>query len=174
MIYGISNYNEFSTSDLKDIVDLIHENGCLISSAYLDEYDHQYLSHIGFDIFASNHEIPYMNSGNICNLAGDLAFTDFSTNGTVSNAELTLTAGQTITVPETYDSIYLGGGTMQLVFTGDIGLSMGSHINNVALSSDGSSVNVFTTYFFNERPSFTITAVSTTKISLITFNASKF
>lgn len=170
----MSNYADFTDEQLLEIVNAVHTNGGLIGSAYLSEANRVRLIGLGFDYVSTKYNINDIESGNLCNLAADLAFTDFSTTGTVADNVLTLAAGETVALATELDSSYLAGANLEIVFDGTITVDFGEFIDGVELTSDGSTVIPLSTYFIGTAPTFTITAVSSTDISSLTFKASKF
>ena len=173
-LYGMSNYTDFTDEQLLEIVNAVHTNGGLIGSAYLSETNRVRLIGLGFDYVSTKYNINDIESGNLCNLAADLAFTDFSTTGTVADNVLTLAAGETVSLATELDSSYLSGANLEIVFDGTITVDFGDFIDGVELTSNGSTVIPLSTYFIGTAPTFTITAVSSTDISSLTFKASKF
>ena len=172
--YGMSNYDSFTDAELLEIVNGVHANGGLIGSAYLSEANRIRLLNLGFDYFAAKYNINDIESGNLCNLTADLAFDDFTTTGTVTDNVLTLGIGDTVTPSSALSSTYLSGATLGIVFNGTISIGFGEFVDSVEITSDGTKEIPFSTYFLNSAPTFTITAVTQTDISMLTFKASKF
>lgn len=173
-MYCMANPDTFSDSDLSDIVNTLHESGFLIGYAgsYLSEVESQRLLSFGFDFCASKYQINEFESGNLCNLSADIDYSDFDTNGTVSDGLLTLTNGQYIQPSESLQSVFLGGGSLHIRFNGSLTFNMGGYINHT-LISDGSQSVWLSTYYMNRVPTFTITATAQTQIINIDFKASK-
>ncbi len=173
-MYCMANPSTFSDSDLSDIVKTLHESGYLIGYAgsYLSEVESQRLLSLGFDFCASKYQINEFESGNLCNLSADIDYSDFDTNGTVSDGLLTLANGQYIQPSESLQSVFLGGGSLHIRFNGSLIFNMGSYINHT-LTSDGSQSVWLSTYYMNRVPSFYITATANTEIIGISFKASK-
>ena len=173
-IYGMSNYNNFTDAQLKDIINGVHENNGLIFSAYVTELDKLRLFSLGFDFVSTKYCINRIESGNLCNLTADLSFDDFSTTGTVTDNVLTLEADDTIAPSNILNAEYLSGACLDIVFNGKIKITMGEFIDEVVIESDGSTIIPLSTYFLNAVPTFEISAIEETTVSLLTFKASKF
>lgn len=174
-MYNMLNPASFTDAEIKEIVDLLHEHGYWIGLAgcYETEATNQRLMALGFDFSASGWHINEFESGNLCNLSADIDYSDFTTNGTVTNNLLTLTAGQTIEPNATLPTVFLGGGSLHIRFKGKIKINMGSYINNQEIESDGSQSLWFSTFFMRQIPTFSIEAVTSTEVLNIDYKASK-
>lgn len=170
----MDNTTKFTLSELAEIVKAVHAEGYLIGYVqyFVNEQYNQKYKEIGFDFCASTWSVNRMDSGNICNLSGDLSFGDFTTNGTVSGGVLSLATNQTVIPANAPESVFLGKGELCIGFTGKIYVSMGQYINNTFESADNPQVCI-STFFLNEVPTFTITAGASTTINSITYKASK-
>ena len=172
-MYCMANPTSFTDSQLTEIVSLLHENGYWIGFAgsYLAETETQRLMALGFDFCASKYQVNDFANGNLCNLSADIDYSDFSTNGTVANNLLTLATGNTIAPKTTLDSVFLGKGSLHIMFNGSVNVRLGKYINST-FTSDGSRSLWFSTYFLNESPTFLVTAAEATQIINIDYKAS--
>lgn len=167
-------YSSFTKSDWEGLSDAVHAEGYLIGFAeYVPVATSILLESCGFDVVASLHSINEFDCGNICNLDGGADFNDFETTGTVSSANLVLTTGDTVAPQNQLDDVFLGGGILRIRFDGDITLSFGQMITNVALSSDGANEITLSTFFEEESPNFEIVATSNTTIYELSYKASR-
>lgn len=159
-------------SYFKNIADEVHKLGCLIgwAASYDSELISQILLLAGFDASAAKNQVNDFDYGNLCNYNADLEFSDFTTNGTVENGILTLSPNQTLKPKVTWEKMFLGKEVLRLRFKGTISLNMYG-VNR--LVSDGNVTNFFSSYICDGIPSFTITAVTETKISTCNYKASK-
>lgn len=170
----IGNSKAFTDAEIAEIAEAVHAEGYLIGVAgcYTGEAEWQRVYKNGFDFSASGWNIPDIKSGNLCNLAAGVDFTDFETTGTVSNGELALATGQTIKPALTLPTSFLSGGSLRITYTGSIKVTMGNNISQT-YESDGSQSQWFSTYFLNAAPTFIIEAMAETIISDIAYKASK-
>ena len=170
-IYAINNVTRFSDDELKNIVDTLHYRGYFVGFAgsYQNEPLNQKLLNMGFDISASGWNVPIFTDSNI--MCAD-SFDQFAHNGTVNDGELTLSAGNTVSIAHSGSVPFLSVGLLQIRFTGKLNIKMGDYINNEFVS-DGDSAMTLTTYYMEKAPVFNITAVEGTVIKEILFKASK-
>lgn len=172
-MYGLADPTSYTDAELREIVDGVHQRGCLIGWAgcYCTPETNKKLLDLGFDFSGSGWDVNEFETGNLLNAKGDIDYSDFSTTGTVENSVLMLNAGDTVTVEELQET-FLAKGSLHIVFDGAITLSMGSKINT-SFVSDGFSDSWFSTYFMEEEPVFTITANDATRILSIDYKVSK-
>ena len=170
-IYAINNVTKFSDDELKNIVDTLHNKGYFVGFAgsYQNEPLNQKLLNMGFDVSASGWNVPIFTDSNI--VCAD-SFEQFAHNGTVNDSELTLSAGNTVSIAHSGSVPFLSVGLLQIRFTGKLNIKMGDYINNEFVS-DGDSAMTLTTYYMEKAPVFNITAVEGTVIKEILFKASK-
>jgi hypothetical protein len=154
-------------------VDEVHKRGCLIGWAgcYCTPETNKKLLDLGFDFSGSGWDVNEFETGNLLNAKGDVDYSDFITTGTIENDSLVLNQGDTITISGLQE-VFLGKGSLHIVFDGSLTLSMGSYINN-SFVSDGLSDSWFSTYFMEEVPEFRITANEPTRILSIDYKVSK-
>lgn len=174
-IYGLSNTGSFTDAQLKELCDLLHENGFWIGVSYKDVDWYKY-SYLGFDFNATQTGMNRIDNGNICNFDTIFGFDDFDyTNATETDAILTCSANATIR-PKIQDTVYsVCGIDLEVSFNGSITLSrMGEMISNYVYESDGSYPMFITVPIFNGHPKFTLTATNGTVIYDMKFKASRF
>ena len=174
-IYGLSNIGSFTNAQLKELIDLLHENGFWIGVSYKDNDWYKY-SYLGFDFNATQTGMNRISNGNICNFDTIFGFGDFTvTNATESDGVLTCSSGATIQpdIPNTTYSIC--GIDLEVSFNGSITLEqIGEMTSNVTYTSDGSIPVFITVPIFNGSPKFTLSAANGTTIFDLIFKASKF
>lgn len=170
----MDNTLSLTADEMKNIINAVHDAGYYIGyiQYYINEQYNQKYQELGFDFCASTWSVNRMDSGNLCNLSGDLTYGDYSTSGTVANGVITLAAGQTVTPAQALGSVFLGKGELCVSFTGKINVQMGKHINNSQESADNPQIRV-STFFLNEAPTFVISANLASTITSITYKASK-
>lgn len=95
-MYCMANHTSFTDAQLREIVDLLHQNGYYIGNAgnYYGMTENIRLMNLGFDFSASGGMVNDFNDGNILNIVSDPEFTGITTDGTVTNGTLKLTNGQ--------------------------------------------------------------------------------
>lgn len=166
--------SKYTDSQLKDIVEALHKKGYLVAwtSCYATVDDTQRALKAGFDFSVSAWDIPDIDNGNLCNLTDDIMYTDFNTNGSVSNGILYLTNNQVVRPSIDLSALFLGGGSLRINFEGTLHIKMGRFID-AEITSDAELSNWFSTYFIQEIPTFILTAVGNVKINSITYMANK-
>ena len=169
--YGNSAFSEFDDDDWSSYIDAIHEAGFTICGAYINAQIWQKLYNMGWDILASGAQINEIEHGNLCNLYSDTSFADFTTAGTVSSGVLSLTAGQTITPSTTIPSVFLGGGSLHIRFSGKIYVNLGKVVTSY--TSDGTSDVWVSSYFEEAAPTFTIEADQNVNVYDLSYKASR-
>lgn len=172
-VYAMSNPTDFTDAELSEIIALLHKNGYQIACAatYLNITQVQRLISLGFDCCSSGYEINEIDCGNLCNLSADIDFSDFITTGTVVDNVLTLESGDTIIPNASISSVFIGGGSLHILFSGTITISIAGRSGS--FTSDGNKSMWFSTRFLQEIPTFTITATANTEVYSITYRASK-
>lgn len=173
-IYGMSNPTSFTDSELKDIVDTLHDNGYWVGVSYADQLWYKY-SYLGFDVNGTQKYVNRLRNGNICNLNTMYGFGDFSaTNATEANGVLTFSADGYIEPNISDTAVNVGMIDLQVDFVGTITVyGMGEQRLDLTYTSDGAYPFFEATPIFNESPKFRIKATSGTVIKDISFIASK-
>jgi hypothetical protein len=129
----------------------------------------------GGDVIASAAFVNDFPTGNICNLKGDVSFSDFViTGGTTTDGVLTLATDGTIGTNLT-EQVYLGKGSLRLRFNGTLEVVAFGHnkFTGLVLTSDGSATKWISTYFLEQVPTFTLKANASTQVFMIDYKASK-
>ena len=173
-IYGFSNPEVFTDEQLIDIANYAHQAGCMVGfSAYVNMAQQQRLIGLGFDFGGTRFAVNDFESGNLCNLSGDIDFSDFTTTGTIdSDYTLRLSTGDTLTPAVTLPTPFLSKGSLHIRYTGTLTFSMGDYIST-SIESDGSKTTWVSTYFMRQSPTFTLTAVDDVVIQSLTYKASR-
>lgn len=166
-----SMYVDYTQEDWNTFVEKIHEAGYFVNTCYETKQQLQMFLKAGFDIISSRYCINDIEHGNLCNLESDLTFEDFNTDGTVSNGVLTLNTNQTLSPKETIKNVFLGGGSLRIIFSGKILVKLGQI--NEEYESDGKKELWFSSFIQENSPTFTITAIENTDILEISYKASK-
>lgn len=174
-IYGISSPENFSDADIVEILNYAHQKGCMIGfSAYANMAQQQRLIGLGVDFAGTRFAVNDFESGNLCNLAGDLDFSDFTTTGTInSDYNLFLTNGGTLSPSSSLPSCFLSKGSLHIRYNGSLKFTMGDYISDTTISSDGEKTVWLSTYFMEQSPTFRIVANDDTTIYNLTYKASK-
>lgn len=174
-IYGMSNVTYFSTSELKEIVSELHNNGYMIGCSYADNNWYK-LAPIGFDFNGTNKHINRIIHGNICNLDSTFNYNDFTyTNASLSNGELTYNSFGYIT-PNIANTVYdYCGIDVEIWFDGKINIPVyGEQDSTYDITSDGESSVFITTPIVHGSVRQSFGVYSGTKIKHICYKASKF
>lgn len=170
--------NAYTLEDLTEIVQYAHSKGVLFGTTNC--YYSTTISRCiksqksGTDICCSGWEIPDFDTGNLVNAIGDTTFSDFVTNGTVTGGNLVLQNTNTVSI-SAQNNVQLGKGVLKVRYTGKIDIEMGKYWQfGQTYTGDGKQEIVFSTYFLNESPTFTLKAKenNTTIISIV-YKASK-
>lgn len=174
-IYGMSNVNNFSDSELKDIVKAVHEAGYWIGVSYVDENWHKYAD-LGFDVNGTQARINRIDNGNICNLDSLFNFDDFIyTNATEANGTLVFSSDGTIAPKMGNDAFSMCAFDVEISFVGTITIpAIGEDRRAHTYSSDGSYPFFVAIPVINGSPKVTIAVNNGTIISDIKYKASKF
>ena len=166
-----SAFSGFSDDDWKDYISGIHEAGYWVIGAYMTPQQVVKFTRFGWDAIASTAQINEIETGNILNLFADIDYTGFSSNGTVSDGILTLANGQVVTTQTNPDSVFLGGGSLHITFSGTISVNMGKI--SALFTSDGTHDTWISTYFEEQAPKFVITANGNATITQLSYKASR-
>ena len=157
----------------RDVFYEIHKRNCYVSWAPCYEFEgtNQLFLSLGVDCTGgSDKHVPDFSCGNICNYSALFDFSEFSHNGSEQDGVLTLTAGQSITVNGSTQE--LTKGSLHVRYIGTANVSIG-HKGASDIVSDGKETMVFTSYFLNSIPTFVITAITTVRITEISWRSSK-
>lgn len=168
---GLSSHTD---AEVKEFVEALHEKGYMAvwNSCYSSVADNQRALKLGLDLSTSGWDIPDIENGNLCNLAGDLGYTDFTHNGEATGGYLNLTNGQEVEPAIELPTVFLGGGSLHVQYEGTLHVKLGEFIDT-DITSDGKETNWFSTYFLQAIPTFKLTAVGNVKIHYITYKANK-
>lgn len=173
-IYGMANPTSFSDSDLKDIIDSIHEAGYKIGLSYIDQNWYKY-SYLGVDYNGTQYRINRIDNGNICNIDTIFGFGDFNyTNATELDGVLHFDSTGTLE-PNIPDNVLsLGGVDLQIEFTGTITISSVGTFSGDTYTSDGSIPFFMSVPIINGSPVIGIEAMTGTEIKDVKIKVSKF
>ena len=99
-MYCMSNYADFTDSELAEIIEAVHNVGCYIGFAgnYAKMDTIIKLLRMGFDFSSSDCNVNDFDGGDITTIYADNTFSSVTHTGTVANGVLTLADGETITV----------------------------------------------------------------------------
>lgn len=208
-LYSITNEQARDLTDdqLKELMKICHDNGCLIGYAaiYQTPAQNMKLINMGYDFSAVGWDTPTYDVGNIASLRDNDNFAMFNiTGGTVQNGVLTLYNDQSFNsdIGETKyikdgswnfglqgDSIIVSStgssgeivsfgiprsskGQLRIRFNGKLKFTLGSHINNYQITSDGAQEIILSSYFHKIMPNFTAVSNGTTTVYNCSFDAS--
>lgn len=179
MIYGMANPQVFTDSELRDIVDTLHQNGFRIATSYKDESWHKYAA-LGFDMNGAQWQINRIETGNLCNFDSIFGFGDFTVTGaTEADGKLTFTAAGTI-APNVDDTVRaLCAVDIEVDFTGTITVPAFGELQaatraSVTYASDGSHPVFVAVPIVNGSPKVTLSVASGTVIRDVRFKASNY
>ena len=157
---------------LQELVLKVHEIGCMLGVAgcYLASgFVEQFFAE-GGDISASDREVNDFEIGNICNLAGDVDYSQFTiTGGAIAGGVITLRNDGQIVSP-IYNSIFLGKCSLHIRFNGRIKIKLNG--NTTEIASDGKQSHWLSSYILENTPNLEITSVGVTEVTSINYKAS--
>lgn len=173
LIYGMANPGSFTDSELREIVDALHELGFMIGTAYQDTNWHKY-SAMGFDFVAGMGMVNRMESGNLYNFNSIFNFNDFTVTGATETDGVLVFSSSGYIVPNANDSTYqLAMIDVEIVFNGEITLNaIGEQYNNMTFTSDGSKPIFMAIPIVNGGIKPTINVSSGTTVYEVTYLAS--
>lgn len=173
-IYSMANPNNFTETEIKEIVSALHSEGFMIATAYVSGDSANKYRRLGFDMIASTYEVNDFDNANICSLSSGFSWDDFQITGATPTTDvLTLQgAAQRIAPSQTYPSAFLAKAQLQIVFSGTLYIVMGQ-LGQI-ITSDGKHPLVLSSYFINSAPGFIVYGQNDgATITDIVFKASK-
>lgn len=175
-IYGVPYPTNFSDNELIEIINGVHERGCLIGTGYQD-YRWPKYKKLGMDCLAGIRTINRIENGNICNYSSYLGFSDFAIDGTTHATDngLMFDTASDLIPNISNDTYFLSGFDLEIVFNGSIILrAIGEFESDRGFDNDGSYPTILSIPVVNGSPKPTIRVLSGTVIKSISFKASKF
>lgn len=166
-----SMYKNYGDEDWKKFTKKIHEAGYFVSCSYQTPAVGEKLLKAGIDIMSSKGEINDFPYGNLFDSESNMNFSKFIFDGNVLNGVLNLTEGQTVKPTEIDDTVFLGGSSLHIIFSGKIHIQMG--IVDNYFESDGSNEIWLSSFYQENVPTFKITAITETNIFELSYKASK-
>lgn len=166
-----SMYKNYGDEDWKKFTKKIHEAGYFVSCSYQTPAVGEKLLKAGIDIMASKGEINDFSYGNLFDAESEMNFSEFTSDGNVLDGVLNLTAGQTVKPTGIDDTVFLGGSSLHIIFSGKIHIQMG--IVDNYFESDGSNEIWLSSFYQENVPTFKITAITETNIFELSYKASK-
>ena len=166
-----SMYKNYGDEDWKKFIKKIHEAGYFVSCSYQAPAVGEKLLKAGIDIMASKGEINDFPYGNLFDSESEMNFSKFIFDGNVLNGVLNLTAGQTVKPTGIDDTVFLGGSSLHIIFSGKIHIQMG--IVDNYFESDGSKEICLSSFYQENIPTFKITAITESNILELSYKASK-
>lgn len=166
-----SMYKNYGDEDWKKFIKKIHEAGYFVSCSYQTPAVGEKLLKAGIDIMASKGEINDFSYGNLFDAESEMNFSEFTSDGNVLDGVLNLTAGQTVKPTGIDDTVFLGGSSLHIIFSGKIHIQMG--IVDNYFESDGSKEIWLSSFYQENIPTFKITAITESNILELSYKASK-
>lgn len=164
-------YGNYTEDDWRSFISKIHKAGYFVSCSYQKPLLGQKLLSSGIDMMASHGEINEIENGNIFDSESGMSFSEFASDGNVLNGVLNLTAGQTVKPTGINDTVFLGGSSLHIIFSGKIHIQMG--IVDNYFESDGSKEIWLSSFYQENVPTFKITAITESNILELSYKASK-
>lgn len=164
-------YKNYKDEDWKNLIKKIHEAGYFTSCSYQTPVVGEKLLSSGIDIMSSKGEINDFSYGNLFDSESGMDFSDFTFDGNVLNGMLNLTNGQTVKPTGIDDTVFLGGSSLHIIFSGKIHIQMG--IVDNYFESDGSKEIWLSSFYQEAIPTFLITSVGNSTILELSYKASK-
>ena len=174
VLYDSTYADNANDSVTQEYVETMHEKGYLVCGVpnYRNEAWNQKALSLGYDALCSGWNINPIKNGNICELYADIDYSDFTHNGSVSDGELILANGNTVSPNFQIPSVFIGGGYLEIKFNGTLTIIMGDKIN-LSVTSNNDDVHIFSSAFFESAPTFQLTSSGNTTIKGMTFKASR-
>lgn len=171
-IYSLLNVDDFTESELRDIVKTLHDNGYKIATSYND-VKWSKLQAIGFDLNGTQLLMNRINNGNLYNYESIFGFGNFTyTNATENNGELIFSDDGKIE-PNIQDATYeLCGIDVEVSFSGKIHVQAIGEFWGAEYINDTESIVYVSTPIVNGSPKVAITCYSGTIIKDIKYKAS--
>ncbi|MDT3388861.1 MAG: hypothetical protein LIR46_14060, partial [Bacteroidota bacterium] len=165
LMYGMDRPTVFTDEELTDIVETLHKKGIIIGfqDTYIAGALGQKYFQMGFDFCATTWEINDFMSGNIYNKVSDIDFSDFETNGTVTDDNLVLTSNQYVRIADQSVN-FLSGVICYIRFSGALDIRICDGFRTNAYTSDGSNYVRISAGALSKAPIISMTATSTTTI----------
>lgn len=161
-MYCMGNVSAFSDEQLRQIAAGAHSHGCYVGFAgcYESPETSARMFSLGFDFSASGWDINEIRHGNLCNIS-------------LENS-VSLEPGEPLKLKKKrLPELFLSGASLRIAFKGTLHIRMGSHIDS-DFTSDGSTSIHLSTYFLEESPDFSISAVDAAEITYLTYSVSEF
>lgn len=160
-----SAFSGYTLADWRAMAAALHSHGYLAGfvAGYTSEPLTQQLESAGFDCGPSIWPVNDIATPNICDLHGNVDFTDFkvAASATVSGGALTLLENTNISMPDNVplSTVFLGGAVLRIRFVGSLTIGLGRYIDTT-FTSDGLSEMVISTFYENRTPNFYAKAVN--------------
>lgn len=173
-IYGMSNPQAFSDSDLQDIINTLHELGYAIGTSYKDSLWYKYRQ-MGFDYNGTQYCVNRIESGNVANYRSIFNYNDFIMTGNYNeiNGRLEFAGTGTITPNISNDVVEAGMIDIELWFDGTIVIPAIGEMPNTTYTSDGGSAVYVAIPIVNGSLRPIITVNENTTVYDVIFKASK-
>ena len=174
LIYGINNIGNFSETELKDIINALHEKGYLVCCAYVYDNWARYSSY-GIDVNAAIQQINRLQNGNICNFESLYGFDNYTyTNATETDGILTFSADGTIEPNIFSDVLDMCAVDLEISFSGSITIPIfGEHVNATTITSDGTQAYFQCTPIIGGSPKVAINVSKDTVIYDMKYKATR-
>ena len=173
LIYGMSNFANFTDEQLADIVETLHKKGYYIATSYNDANWNR-LNGMGFDFNGTQSSVNRIENGNLYNLESIFGFDDFNfTGATETDGVLTFTSAGTLE-PDVENTAYpVAMIDVELWFNGSVTwTAIGEYKSNLTMTSDGSSSVFRTVPIINGSVKFNLAVASGTEIYDVKYKAS--
>ena len=174
-IYSMDNPTAFTDVELAEIIDAVHQKGCLLgmASTYISYEETLRLLSLGFDMAASTFQVNDFDNGNIANLYGDTDFDQFDTNGSAADGDIVLAANQYVRTKEAlWENVitpFIGKASLRVRLNGQATITLAG--KNISVTTDGLKDVWVSGMCHSALPDFMISAVSSTTIYSIEFHA---
>ena len=172
----LSNAASLTDEALISILEACHSEGYLVgfAASYVTAAKTQHFFDLGCDFAASGHELNIIQDKLDTYVSCYVSFSGLNTTGTVTDNNLILAANDTVSLSETLQSSFLKASYLEIVFTGDITVSMGQHLQSVNFTADSERRLLLSTCDFNTALDFLITANDSTVIKELVFKSGSF
>ena len=174
LMVNVASFSNYETDEeLINVINKVHESGCFFGmcGCYMSGSNTLRGWRCGADFSASSSEINHFDDGDIYNLSSKLSFDGFYTSGTIEIDSISLLTGQTVSIPVSQKAFFLHASQLEIVFDGEISISMVGAKNVDSLFSDAKQSIRWSGFAVEKAPSFLITALTDTSIKYIEYQA---
>lgn len=173
-MYCVTSDQELTDSEYEELATICHEHNSMIGivGVYQTAAQNEHLLNLGTDYMSSGWDVEYFDNGNKLSLRSNGTFTEFTHTGTVSGEVLSLANNGTISASLSGDTPLIAKGYLAIRYSGTLIFNLGSNINNVSITSDGTKDVILSSAFFRAKPVFSAKASGSVSVYNCVYDAS--